>query len=193
MDLVVAKYEGGLVLNLFSSHGESPRLASDNSVKNLCAARKYLVRPLDIGRHRELPGNTDKRANQQRLTKMTTSHGQSSTAVPRKALFTCTLLLALVLTTMIVSGCGDSDGASNDDDDSGAKAHSKSVEAPATMCAKLGAASFKKCASGVLVSAHLSEIEQASLSNCDFEIASAKTSPRDVFEVARAAVRATCR
>jgi hypothetical protein len=122
---------------------------------------------------------------------MKTSHGQSSIAVPRKVLFAATLLLTLVLTAMI-SGCGDSDGSSSDDDDSGAKAHSKSIEAPATMCAKLGAASFKKCAAGVLVSAHLSETEQASLSNCDFEIASTKTSPRDVFEVARAAVRATC-
>jgi hypothetical protein len=63
MDLVVAKYEGGFVLNLFSSHGESPRLASDNSVKNLCAARKRLVKFLDVGRYPELPGKTDKLPN----------------------------------------------------------------------------------------------------------------------------------
>jgi len=59
-------------------------------------------------------------------------------------------------------------------------------------CSSATAPFFRQCAEALLATLELSEKERVALSSCGFEVAHPDTSNEDLFEVARATVKAHC-
>jgi predicted small lipoprotein YifL len=102
------------------------------------------------------------------------------TQMKTEILMAMSLIFAL---TMI--GCGDK-GKSPPDDD--LISHTVGAKASSGGCDK----SFMDCAALVLSNSGLSNSEKESLSACDFDLAQATSSSKDVFEVSKQAVKHSC-
>ncbi|HVK61293.1 MAG TPA: hypothetical protein VM432_07070 [Bdellovibrionales bacterium] len=91
-------------------------------------------------------------------------------------------MVAAILALGLTTACSEDKGPPDDGDDMQAK--QKAISA----CD----ASFSDCALNVLASSGLSVDEVTSLSSCDFDSAKSTSSPSDIFEAAKQAVKASC-
>ncbi|MES2855195.1 MAG: hypothetical protein V4692_05005 [Bdellovibrionota bacterium] len=93
-------------------------------------------------------------------------------------------VLIAVLAVALTTSCSDEGKGPPDDDD-----FRSLVSKTNASCDE---ASFYDCAVNVLSGSSLSSDEKESLSGCDFDLAAAKTSSPDVFEVSKQAVKQSC-
>lgn len=99
-------------------------------------------------------------------------------------------LLKVAVTLMgalLIVSC--SDDKSPPDDGKGGGIHKV---AKVIACSSGTSALFRQCAEALLVSSELSYSERVALSSCGFESAVPDTSSEDLFEVARATIKAHC-
>jgi hypothetical protein len=92
-------------------------------------------------------------------------------------------ILAVIGALLALSACSDKKKSPPDDDFLSRITAKASIDCTG---------SFTDCATAVLSTSTLSEPEKKSLSGCDFEIAKPTSSPVDVFEVSKQAVKHSC-
>lgn len=96
------------------------------------------------------------------------------------------VLLALTVSVFMVS-CSDDKSPPDDGKDGGIQKLMKSI-----ACSAETAHLFRQCAEALLSTSELSLSERVALSSCGFEAATPDASSEDLFEVARATIKAHC-
>ncbi len=105
----------------------------------------------------------------------------------KKSIVISASLLAFASLTVLASGC--SDDKSPPDDGKDGKAFAIAQKACAS---DEEAQAFRRCALGLLGSSGLTSVERQSLASCEFAKAVPESSSEDLFEIARATVKAHC-
>lgn len=104
---------------------------------------------------------------------------------PRESQFGKCIIAIAASAVVFFSACSD-DKTPPDDGKDGKAATAKAA------CTAETENAFRLCAQEVLATSGLSSAERRSLSSCDFNSATPETSKEDLFEAARATVRAHC-
>jgi len=96
------------------------------------------------------------------------------------------VLLAVTVSVFTIS-CSDDKSPPDDGKDGGLQKLIKSI-----ACSEETAPLFRQCAESLLSASELTQAERVALSSCGFESAVPDSSSEDLFEVARATVKAHC-